>query len=62
MPNYYPGKGEKMVTLFGLPMKRRRVDSRTLMEHLKQAGNERLYSKRHENLNRKIRGRGSKHD
>ncbi len=43
-----------MATPFGLTMKRKRVDLRTLSEHQKQAGNERLHSNGSENLTRKI--------
>jgi hypothetical protein len=43
-----------MATPFGLTMKRKRVDLRTLSEHQKQAGNERLHSNGSENLTKKI--------
>ena len=50
-----------MVTPFGLTMKRKRVDLRTLSEHQKQAGNERLNSNGSENFTRKVERR-SEHD
>ena len=43
-----------MVTPFGLTMRRKHVDLRTLSERQKLAGNERLHSNVSENLTRKI--------
>ena len=55
MSNKYVGKREaNMATPFGVTIKRKCMDLRSLSEHQKQAGNERLHSNGPENGTRKI--------